>query len=98
MALGTLTVTGAGGSEVLLAADEHRDYVLIQLQSAHPAYLGFDETAITVQGIGLLQAGATVKVQGPKARGAINVIAAGNAIIGWETFEEIDYYPGFVAP
>ena len=98
MALGTLTVSGGGGSEVLLAADPYRDNVTIQLQSDHPAYLGFSETAITLQGICLLQAGASVVVRGSKAVGVINVIAAGNAIIGYETMEEITYTPGFTAP
>ncbi len=98
MALGTSTVAGGSGSEELLAVNKNRDFVLIQLQSDHPTYLGFGETAVTVEGICLLQAGATVTVRGPKARLAINVIAAGNAVIGWETFEEIEYSPGFTAP
>ncbi|KKL70798.1 hypothetical protein LCGC14_2101320 [marine sediment metagenome] len=98
MASGTSTVSGGGGSEELIAVDVNRDFVLIQLQSDHPTYFGFGETAVTLQGICLLQAGATVKVRGPKARLAINVIAAGNAIIGWETFEDIEYSPGFTAP
>ena len=85
MALGTLTVSGGSGSETLLAADTNRDYVLIQLQSDHPTYVGFSETAVTLQGISMLEPGAWVEATGHKARGAINVIAAGNAVLGYET-------------
>ena len=99
MALGTLTVNGGGGSEALIAADEFRDHILIQVQSDHDVYLGFGETAVTLEGIALLEPGASVKVTGPKARGAINVISTGNAIIGWETMLGIEHTPGqFAGP
>ncbi len=99
MASGTKTVSGGSGSEELLAASSYRDFILIQLQSDHPTYFGFGETAVTLQGICLLEPGATIKVRGPKARLAINVIAVGNAVIGWETFEDIEYQSGqFAGP
>lgn len=99
MAAGTDTLTGGGSTAELIAADGNRDFLLIQLQSNHPTYLGFGEAAVTLTGICLLEPGATVCVRGPKARRAINAIAAGNAVIGWETFEEIEYRSGqFAGP
>ena len=94
MSASTLTVTGGGGTEELIAADVHRDHLTIQLQSAHPAYLGFAEDAVAATGICLLYPGCSVRVLGPKARGAVNVIAAGNAVIGIETTEDVEYRPG----
>ncbi len=99
MASGTDTLSGGGASAALLAADKYRDFVLIQLQSNHPTYFGFGETAVTLTGICLLEPGATIKVKGPKARLVINAIAAGNAVLGWETKEEIEYQSGqFAGP
>jgi hypothetical protein len=99
MASGTETLTGGNPTAVLLAADEYRDFVLIQLQSNHPTYLGFGEAAVSAQGVCLMEPGATAKVRGSKARGAIQAIAAGNAVLGWETMEEIDYQSGqFAGP
>lgn len=94
MAASTVTVTGGGGTEELLAADNHRDHITIQLQSSHPAYLGFGEDAVAATGICLLYPGCSVRVLGPKARGVVNVIAAGNAVIGIETSEDVEYRPG----
>jgi len=99
MALGTKTLTGGGGTEEVVAADGHRDNITIQLQSDHPAYFGFGEDAVTLQGICLLEPGATIEVCGDKARSAINAIAAGNAILGYETGENIKYRSGqFAGP
>ena len=89
MALGTLTVTGGGGSEALVAANVYRDNILIQVQSDHDVYLGFGEDAVTLQGVALLEPGAWAKVFGDKARQAINVISTGNAVIGYETGKDI---------
>lgn len=97
MAASTVTITGGGGTEQLLAADGHRDFALIQLQSAHPTYLGFGEDAVASTGIALLYAGCSIEVTGHKARGVINAIAAGNAIIGMETFHGIKYGSGDAA-
>lgn len=90
----TVTVAGGSGTEELIAADVNRDHLTIQLQSAHPAYLGFAEDAVDATGICLLYPGCSVRVLGPKARGAVNVIAAGNAVIGLETTEDVEYRPG----
>lgn len=92
--LGTKTLTGGGTSAAIIAADANRDHIVIQLQSAHPTYLGFDETAVTLQGLSLINAGDAVEVTGHKARGAINAIAAGNAVLGYETMHGVKYTPG----
>lgn len=94
MSASTVTVNGGGGTEELIATDKNRDHLTIQLQSAHPAYLGFGEVAVTATGICLLYPGCSVRVLGPKARGVVNVIAAGNAVIGLETTEDVEYRPG----
>ncbi len=89
MALGTKTLSGGGASAAVVAADKYRDHILIQLQSNHPTYFGFGEDAVTLQGVACLEPGATVEITGDKARGAINAIAAGNAVLGYETAEGI---------
>ena len=99
MALGTKTLSGGGASAAVIAADEFRDFILVQLQSNHPTYFGFGETAVTLQGVALLEPGASITVRGPKARGAVNAIAAGNAVLGYETTEGVEYRSGqFAGP
>ena len=99
MALGTKTLAGGGASAAVVAADRNRDNIVIQLQSDHPTYFGFGETAVTLQGICLLEPGATIEVTGDKARGAINALAAGNAVLGYETGERVVYQAGqFAGP
>ena len=94
MALGTKTLTGAAASAAIVAADGHRDNILIQVQSDHDVYLGFGEDAVTLQGIALLEPGAWVRVSGVKARGAINAVSTGNAVIGYETGVDIELGAG----
>jgi len=99
MALGTKTLTGGGGTEEVVAADKYRGDILIQLQSDHPAYFGFGEDAVTLEGISLIFPGDTIEVKGSKARGAINAIAAGNAVLGFETGVGVKYRSGqFAGP
>ena len=90
MALGTKTLTGGGASAAVVAADANRDHIVIQLQSAHPTYFGFGETAVTLQGASLIAVGDSLEAYGVKARGAINAIAAGNAVLGYETMEGLE--------
>lgn len=94
MALGTKTLTGGGASAAVVAADANRDTIVIQLQSAHPCYFGFGEDAVTLQGLSLINVGDTFTVLASKSRGAINAIAAGNAVLGYETKNGIIYRPG----
>jgi len=93
MAASTITLTG-GSSEAILAADPNRDVYVLQLQSQHPVYLAFGEAAVTLTGIGLLVAGDSVEVCGPKAREACNGWAVSTPVIGIETVEYIKYRPG----
>lgn len=86
MAAGSKTLSG-GSSEEVLAASRYRDHVVIQLQNANATFLGFGEDAAADTGAKLLDAGDTVCVHGPKARGAINAFSAGAALLGYETGE-----------
>lgn len=94
MALGTKTLSGGGDSAAVVAVDSNRDHITIQLQSAHPTYFGFGQTAVTLQGLSLINVGDALEVTGSKARGAINAIAAGNAVLGYETKIGVRYIPG----
>lgn len=87
MALGTKTLTGNDPSAAVVAADPNRDHIVIQLQSAHTTYFGFGETAVTLQGASLIAAGDSLEVYGHKARGAINAVSTGNAVLGYETMQ-----------
>lgn len=89
MALGTKTLTGSAASTAVIAADLNRDHIVIQLQSAHPTYFGFGETAVILQGVSLIAAGDSLEVSGPKARGVINALSTGNAVLGYETMQEL---------
>jgi hypothetical protein len=93
MSASAVTLTG-GSSELILAADEHRDHVTIQLQTAHPVFLAFDEAAIASTGIGLLYPGCSVRVFGAKARQAVYGYAAATPTIGIETMVDVEYRPG----
>lgn len=100
MSASALTFSAAT-STLILAADEYRDYVLIQLHSsANSVYLGFGEAAVDATGIALMFPGDCVKVRGPKARKAIYGIDAGaSAVLGIETKEEVEYVSGqFAGP
>jgi hypothetical protein len=99
MASGAKTLTGGGGSEVIIAADARRNYILIQLQSNHPVYLGFGEAAVNAQGLSLMFPGDWARARGPKATKAIYGISTGNAVLGYETYEEVEYGSGqFAGP
>lgn len=87
MALGTKTLSAGGVSAAVVAADDNRDHIVIQLQSAHVTYFGFGETAVTLQGASLIAAGDNMEVTGHKARGAINALSTGAAVLGYETMQ-----------
>ncbi len=93
MAASAVTLIG-GSSELILAADHHRDHVTLQLHTAHPVYLAFGEAAVTAIGILLMYPGCSVRVLGVKARGAIYGFAASTPTIGIETTEDVEYRPG----
>jgi hypothetical protein len=93
MAASTVTLT-SGSSQVILAADEYRDKVVLQLQSLETAYLAFGEDAVNVTGLALINIGDTMTIRGAKARGAINGYSASTPTIGIETNGDIAFSPG----
>lgn len=100
MAATAVTFSGSATTEII-AADVNRDHVVVQLYSSdNTVYLGFGEDAVASTGLGLMFPGDCVKVKGPKARLAINGIdAAGNAVVGVETMQEVEYVSGqFAGP
>jgi hypothetical protein len=93
MAAATKAMTG-GSSELILAADEHRDYVTLQLQGWYSVYLAFGEPAVNETGIMLIVPGCSVRVMGAKARLPIYGYANGETTVGIETCEDVEYRPG----
>ena len=93
--IGTFTFEDADTDQII-AADEHRDHITIQMQSAgSTAYLAFGEPAVALTGIALFYPGCSVRVTGAKARLAVNGICANaNAVLGIETTEDVEYRPG----
>lgn len=90
MSKGAWTTTSS--SAVIVAADEYRDYLLIQSATAVQVALGFGETAVAEEGIQLLNAGDTVVARGAPAREAVYAIGDG----GGGTYQDgnIVYQPG----
>lgn len=91
----------------ILAADEHRDHVTVQLHDLtvkgnDPVYLGFGEAAVSGTGLELGGIGDSVRVTGAKARLAVSAVTASVAANGGiETMEDIEYrhtrdYPRWV--
>lgn len=93
MSAAAKALTG-GSSELIIAADEYRDHITIQLQSAEPVYLGFNEDAVSATGVELIYPGCSVRVSGAKARLAIYGYAANASHVGIETHIDIEYRPG----
>ena len=71
---------GTASSAELVAVDNYREYLTIQLTNDITVALGFGEAAVVGEGIQLMQTGDTVTVRGHLARSAVNVI--GNTAIG----------------
>ena len=93
MAAATKVMTG-GSSELIIAADEHRDFITLQLQDNNGVYLAIGEAAVDATGIQLMVPGCSVRIMGPKARSAIYGWGAGATTIGIETCEDVEYRPG----
>jgi hypothetical protein len=93
MSAATAVLTG-GSSELIIAADEHRDHITLQLQAFNSVYLGIGEDAVDATGIMLMVPGCSVRIFGPKARLPIYGYASGATTIGIETCEDIEYRPG----
>ena len=93
MSAATKALTG-GSSELIIAADAHRDYITLQLQDFNSVYLGFGEEAVNGTGLMLIVPGCSVRVMGCKARLPIYGYAGGATTVGIETCEDIEYRPG----
>jgi len=96
MAAGVTTMTISTSTEII-AADVNRDHITIQLHDANVTYLAFGEDAADATGIALLYPGCSVRVRGPKARLAVNGYSGGEAVIGYETHEDVEYRAGAYA-
>jgi len=90
---------GAGevdASKEILAADEYRDELVVQLHTQvvpgdDPVFIAFGEDATTENGIMLGGIGHTARVLGAKARLTVNVISAAASSGGIETHTSIEY-------
>lgn len=72
MAKGSFTA-GSVSAEII-AADSHREILLIQKKNATTISLGLEEAAVAGEGIQLVNVGDTAVLRGPKARGAVYAI------------------------
>jgi len=88
------TALVGGSSELLIAADEHRDHITIQLHNDESVFLAFGEAAVDLTGIKLIYPGCSVRVIGAKARGAVYGYAEAASRVGIETTEDVEYRPG----
>ncbi len=84
MTRGAWAATAA--SSEIIAADEYRDKLTIQLHSGDITALGFGEAAVFAEGIRLVAAGDTVEIEGALTRGAVYAIcdAASSSAGGYQ--------------
>ncbi len=79
---------GTGSSAEIIAVDENREYLTIQLTNSITTALGIGEAAVAGEGVQLLVAGNSVTLVGHQARSAIYAI--GNTATGtWQSNELI---------
>jgi hypothetical protein len=91
--------TGTSASVQMLAADVHRDYVVIMLQNAVACAIGiYGEDAVADEGILLAEIGDTVHLTGSAARSKISVIG-NTASLTWQESDEpiIVHRQGYLA-
>ncbi len=93
MSASVKALTG-GSSELIIAADEYRDHITIQLHGSEPVFLAFAGDAVNLTGIKLIYPGCSVRVIGAKARIAVYGYAAAASRVGIETTEDVEYRPG----
>lgn len=96
MSAGVTSLTG-GASELIIAADDHRDFLTVQLHGTETVCLAFGEAAVDATGIILLYPGCSVRVMGCKARLPVYGWASGAVNVGTETCEDVEYRPGSFA-
>ncbi len=72
------TFTGTTAIVEVLAADEYRDFLCIEMIDAtETVTFGFDMDAVIGSGITLGRVGDSIRLRDRLARGAINIIASG---------------------
>ena len=72
------TFTGTTATVEVIAADEYRDFLCIEMIDASEAVtFGFDTDAVIGSGITLSRVGDSIRLRDRLARGAIDVIASG---------------------
>ncbi len=93
MASGSWSVVA---SVEIVAADEHRDELTVQLTNRTPAVLGFGKAAVSGEGIRLINAGDSITVHGHLAREAVcaKMDAIGISSDGIWQDGKIEYRPG----
>lgn len=70
-------------SSEIVAANEYRDKLTIQLHSGDATALGFGEAAVYAEGIRLVTAGDVIELTGAITRGAVYAICdTGNSSAG----------------
>jgi len=85
-----------GVSKEILAANEYRDELLVQLHTqvvpgASPVFVAFGEEATTENGLMLGGIGHTVRPLGAKSRLSVNVLSAAASAGGIETHTSLEY-------
>lgn len=73
MAQGTFVLQG-GTSESIVAANDNRSHLTIQLKGSTSIELGIGTAAVAGQGIKLIQPGDSVQIKGALAKLAVNGI------------------------
>ncbi len=84
--------TGTASSAQIVAADDYRAYLTIQLTNAASANLGIGEAAVAGEGIKLINAGDSARLVGAAARKAIYLI--GDGAEGTYQDGDVTYVPG----
>ncbi len=90
---------GAGEVDVskeIIAADEHRDELTVQLNDQaingrDQVYLAFGEDAVILQGITIGGLGCSTRILGAKARLAVNAVCDAVVAGGIETYTSLEY-------
>jgi len=68
---------------IIVAADDYREYLLIQMTTAGACALAFGEAAVADEGVQMLEIGDAVHVKGAQARLAVYQIGE-NAAGTWQ--------------
>lgn len=87
--------SATGTSAIIVPADEHREFLLIEHTNATQVALGFGEDAVATKGVQLIKIGDSVVAKGNMARKA--VYAIGNGGTGSYQDGDITFYPGSAA-